>query len=244
MSEEEPSAVYVPEVVLPFQPTPEPTPQPAPEPEYVPHRTPDPVWHSHALIDNATGEVVEVGRSLLMAGDELPLITPPEGQTCIMLTDDQYRAVHSGRPHRLEGDELVPFARSIVLEERKAHALEQVDRHAEQARLRFISPGAGQALEYQATEREARDYLDALTPDLDDFPFLAAEVDAIHDTSGVRPDPVAIAQMVVGQAQAWAGAGSLIKRLRRAAKMAIENATTVEEVNAATTIAWPEPGLS
>ncbi|WP_341893897.1 hypothetical protein [Ferrovibrio terrae] len=53
----------------------------------------------------------------------------------------------------------------------------QVDLAAEQARMRFITPGAGQAMVYQTKIEEAARWIAAGSPpDLSAYPFIAAEV--------------------------------------------------------------------
>lgn len=123
----------------------------------------------------------------------------------------------------------------------KAQALREVDEMAEIARLRFITGGAGQALEYQQTEVEARAFLAQPDQSIAAFPFLKAELDAIEATTGQAFEPYLIATNVVTQAEAWRVAGSEIKRLRRAAKLAIDAATTPEQIEQAKNIAWPQP---
>jgi len=125
------------------------------------------------------------------------------------------------------------------LADAKAAALARVDAEAEAARLRFITAGAGQALEYQATEAQARAYLAAAAPVLADYPFLAAEVQAVDIATGTAPAASAVAAEIVAQADAWGAVGSAIKALRRAAKLRIEAATTHAEVRAAALIVWP-----
>lgn len=116
----------------------------------------------------------------------------------------------------------------------KAQLAAQIDHDAEAARLRFITPGAGQAMEYQATEAEARRYLiDPSGP----FPFLAAEVQA----QGAPATLASVAAEVVALADAWAAIGSEIKRLRRAAKLAVEVAPTAAEARQAAQVTWPTP---
>lgn len=126
----------------------------------------------------------------------------------------------------------------------KQRLLLQVDAEAETARLRFITPGAGQALEYQATEREARAYLAAGLPEPFDpmaYPFIEAERQAIFDATGQLPAPADIITAVIGSADQWATVGAEIKRLRRAAKMAIESSTTISQARAAALVTWPAP---
>jgi hypothetical protein len=126
----------------------------------------------------------------------------------------------------------------------KQQLLSRVDAAAEAARLRFITPGAGQALEYQATEREARAYVAAGSPlpfDGAAYPFLEAERQAIFDATGPLLTGAEIAAMVIANADAWAATGAEIKRLRRSAKLLIEQATTPQAARAAAQVAWPQP---
>jgi hypothetical protein len=128
------------------------------------------------------------------------------------------------------------------LSELKRQVEEQIDRDAEVARLRFITPGAGQALEYQATEAEARKFLVTEDIDPDDYPFLQAEVHAIEESTGHAPALVYVALEVLHNADAWRSVGAEIKRLRRSAKLAVSAATTAQEVRQAAMIPWPQPG--
>jgi hypothetical protein len=118
----------------------------------------------------------------------------------------------------------------------RAAALIEIDAAAERARGAFITRGAGQAMEYLATEAEARAFdAGARGP----FPFLEAERDAADAA-------VTLAQVstaVLAQATAWAQAGAAIKRMRRAAKLRVEAAETIEEIAVAlAAVKWPEPG--
>lgn len=124
------------------------------------------------------------------------------------------------------------------LADAKSQALSDIDRAAEATRLRFITPGAGQSLEYTATEAEARAYLAAPTGDPAEWPWLNAE----RLASGGVATISAIAQQVVTLAEAWRNTGAEIKRLRRSAKLAVEAAATVYEVRAIVDgVVWPSP---
>lgn len=119
--------------------------------------------------------------------------------------------------------------------ELRAGALAEIDQAAEIARSAFITVGAGQAMEYLATEAEARAF-DAGAPG--PFPFLAAERDAM----GAGATLAQVSASVLAQADAWAGIGAAIKRIRRAAKMKVEAAQTVEEIAVALAeVEWPKP---
>jgi hypothetical protein len=125
------------------------------------------------------------------------------------------------------------------LAEAKAQALREVDAAAEAARLRFITPGAGQSLEYAATEAEAREYIARPTNDPEDWPWLNAERVAAGGTSTI----LQVAQQVLEMAAAWRSVGSEIKRTRRTAKIAIESATSVLSVReVVSALDWPSPG--
>lgn len=116
----------------------------------------------------------------------------------------------------------------------KLRAAEAVDAAAEVARRRFITIGSGQAMEYMATEAEARDFS---AGGEGPWPFLEAERDALPGDATLAE----VAASVLLQVAAWQMVGAEIKRLRRAAKMEIESAITSAEVAAATQVAWPEP---
>lgn len=126
---------------------------------------------------------------------------------------------------RLWGDDLAQM---------KSRAMVEIDAAAEAARRRFITTGAGQAMEYMATEAEARAF-DAGGPG--PFPFLQAEADALGGDATLSQ----VSAAVLAQVVAWRAAGAEIKRLRRAAKMAIDAAETPADVAAATAIDWPAP---
>ncbi|GAB4193242.1 MAG: hypothetical protein OHK0024_33450 [Thalassobaculales bacterium] len=120
-----------------------------------------------------------------------------------------------------------------------------IDTAAESARLRFITGGSGQALEYQRSIEEARALIAAGgTPAPEDYPMLAAEVAALAAV-GVSRSLAQVAAEVAAMDAAWQQAGAAIKLLRRAAKLLVSTAIAAEDpaaaVAAAAGIAWPEP---
>lgn len=197
----------------------------------------------HFALTDASGAVVAVGNC---SPDDLFLQAPPEGGARIVLTEDTAPAIRAAMHRwRLIDGMLVERADAGApsLAIAKAVALQQVDRAAETARLRFLTPGSGQALEYQATEVEARAYAAAgyLEFDPETYPFLQAERLAVQAATGALPEAQATAQAVIAQADAWRQAGSAIKAFRRAAKLRIEAATAQAEIQAALQITWPTP---
>lgn len=130
------------------------------------------------------------------------------------------------------------------LEAVRAAALAEVDAAAEAARRQFLTPGAAQALEYTATEAEARAYAAAGMPAAvaaGTYPFLEAELAALQAV-GVAAALGEVAASVLHQAEAWRQAGAAIKALRRAAKLRIEAAGSVAAIRAAAQVTWPAPG--
>lgn len=105
----------------------------------------------------------------------------------------------------------------------------QVDAEAEAFRLRFITPGAGQAITYLRKEQEAAAYL--ADPGAT-VPILAAEAAAIGMTVAD------LAQEVADASAQWLAIGTAIEARRRAAKKAIADATTIAEIHTAATVDW------
>jgi hypothetical protein len=133
------------------------------------------------------------------------------------------------------------------LETLRAAALARIDAEAEAARLLFLTPGAGQAMEYLATEAEARAFLAAAAgigsgkpTSLDGYPLVAAVARALAAVGNVV-QPAALAEQLVAQADAWRAAGAAIKELRRAARMRIAGAETAAGVRRAAEVRLPAP---
>lgn len=108
------------------------------------------------------------------------------------------------------------------LEEARAQAKWEIDQEAERARGRYLAPGAGQAMEYEALSREAERYLQG-RPGA--YPMLQAGVDA-----GETPDLNAAANLVVNTMAQWEMVGAKIRRVRLARKREVDAAGTQSEV--------------
>lgn len=120
--------------------------------------------------------------------------------------------------------------------EAKARLKAQVDADAETERLKYITPGSGQAMAYLQKAMEATAYLAATDPDPADYPLLVAEV-------GITGDTIAdVAAIVDGQYQAWRAIGAAIEQTRLGAKADVDAAATVEDAQAAyDAVTWPDP---
>lgn len=136
----------------------------------------------------------------------------------------------------LSRDELEP---TVI----KAFLKARVNAEAESVRLKYITPGSGQAMTYSEKLAEARlilisqqtadaaNAMDAATLQAT-YPMIAACV----GVDGATPSTVATT--VAGKWAAWAQVGAMIEKKRRAAGAAIEAATTVDAVMAAASVDW------
>jgi hypothetical protein len=121
----------------------------------------------------------------------------------------------------------------------------RIDAAAEQVRARYITPGAGQAMEYEEATRQARAALAVgVEPEAGAYPMLDADVQAGTINPGTG-EPVAsvlaAAGVVVAMRQQYEVIGADIRRLRLAAKAAVRAAATQAEREAAAVVAWPSP---
>jgi len=116
----------------------------------------------------------------------------------------------------------------------RAKALAQVDAQAEAARLRHITPGAGQALTYERKRAEAEALVRDPAPAPQAYPFLRAEV-------GITADTLAgVAQLVRQRAAEWTRQAVAIERARLAAKRDIERANSPRALRQAAQVDWPD----
>ena len=108
------------------------------------------------------------------------------------------------------------------IEAAREHAKTEIDRAAEEARLRHITPGSGQAMEYQRALKDAEAFLAGA---IEYSEFLQADVDA-----GRAANQEEAAQLVLDTAAQWVAAGAQIRRIRLSAKAAVDNAQAIAEV--------------
>lgn len=136
--------------------------------------------------------------------------------------------------HDAVGNVLPPEAAGLDMA--RAASLRFIDDQAERLRQMFITPGAGQTLEYEATAREARAWQPGES--LEAYPFLEAEARALEEATGMVPVIEDLIADVIAQADAWVRAGSQIKRLRRMRKMRIEAAAEYATIAAIIAEPW------
>jgi hypothetical protein len=115
--------------------------------------------------------------------------------------------------------------------------LTKIDTDAELCRLKFVTPGSGQAMTYLRKEEQARAWVAAGRPeDATAYPFLTMEAAVTAQTVG------ALADTIIANAGAWGEViGPGIEALRIGAKTARRAATTLAQRAVAVTIDWPVP---
>lgn len=136
---------------------------------------------------------------------------------------------------------LIPITPAVeTLEELKAKLLVRIDEEAEAARLAFLTPGSGQAMEYEDTESQARGYI-AGTLTSSQIPLVVAEKEAREDADETGLTLTSVANDIIAQADTWRLAQAEIKKLRRAAKLKVTNAGTKSGAKARARVDWPTP---
>lgn len=116
----------------------------------------------------------------------------------------------------------------------KAATKIRIDEAAELARLKYITPGAGQAMTYAEKAAQARQCLAATDPQETDYPLLAAEIGI------TAPSLMDVATVVAAAHSAWIGIGAAIEGIRLQAKASIDAAEDAAAVHAlAETVVWP-----
>ncbi|MGG7535360.1 hypothetical protein [Rhizobium sp. 12,4] len=111
-----------------------------------------------------------------------------------------------------------------------------IDATAETERLKYITPGAGQALTYAQKADQAQAYLAAVAPVDADYPLLVAEI-GITGASAAE-----VANVIKANFAAWQMIGAAIEATRLGTKQAIDAAAAELEARAAFEAAqWPAP---
>jgi len=134
-----------------------------------------------------------------------------------------------------DSPEIVAFLNpQSSLEGVKSKLKADVDASAEAARLKYITPGAGQAMTYQQKTEEARRYIATESPALSDFPMISAEVGITADT------PAGVCAVILDAYAQWQQLGAAFEAIRLGAKKAIDAAETVADAQAvADALVWP-----
>lgn len=125
----------------------------------------------------------------------------------------------------------------------KTEAKARIGAAAETARHQYITPGSGKAMSYQEVSKEAETYSIRVSSGADPltdngqpiaYPFLQARV-----SSGRYPNLAAAVAGTMAMGANWASIGAAIDEIEDRAKLAIDAATTVDEVRVAEQVTWP-----
>jgi hypothetical protein len=137
--------------------------------------------------------------------------------------------------HSYEDGAFAPPSTADLASAKDWHA-RQVDAEAEAQRLRYITPGAGQAMTYAEKAAQAKAALASDDPLPEHYPLLAAEIGITADTLE------GVAEVVDAAYRQWLTIGGMIEAVRLSAKKAIASADTLEAVSSAfASISWPTP---
>lgn len=138
----------------------------------------------------------------------------------------------------VEDGQLVTLEPTVDLQAIRAEAVVDLERAAEAARCRFVTPGSAKAMVYMEKRAEAELVVAADNPeDLSAavVPLIAREA----QNSGVSKLDVAV--VVLTMAELWRTVAPVIEELCANAKGAIQNAETPDEVYQAADVVWPAP---
>lgn len=143
-------------------------------------------------------------------------------------------------------DVLTPYDLFASLDALKAGFKARIDETAEALRLKLITPGSGQAMEYQEAYAQAQAALNATgTVKPSDYPMLAATVGVDIDPQGGKPaaDVLGVARSVKAAYEAFLGVGAAIRGARLLAKAEIDAAPDADHARAVfAAVQWPALG--
>ena len=162
--------------------------------------------------------------------DDVVVVTPAEHAT-LMAAQARGKVIvpgKGGKPVAVDPQSLLTGAE--VLAGAQATAQAAVDAAVSAIRRAFISDLPGQEMIYQAKETEARAFLAASSPQIADYPFIAAEVGKTADT------PDALVRLWLAMAAQWRAVAAQIEGARMTANAAIAAATTAEEAEDAVAV--------
>lgn len=113
---------------------------------------------------------------------------------------------------------------SWVWDEQRAKGIakREIDQMAENVRMKYVTPGSGQAMEHEAAHREAEQYLEG-KPGA--YPMLQADIAA-----GLAADLDGAAQMVMQMRSQWELLGAAVRRIRLQSKRQIDQMSSQAEV--------------
>lgn len=169
--------------------------------------------------------------------DTIP-VAVPEG--AIKVTEAEREAlliaINSGGSFEIVGGKPKPVApQPQALSVIKAALKQDIDAAAEAERLKYITPGNGQAMTYQQKVAEAQALKATSNPQTSDYPILSSEV-------GITADALdEVANIVLAAFAQWQQIGAMIESSRLGAKRDIDAAEDEAAARAIVdAIEWPQ----
>lgn len=166
------------------------------------------------------------------------IITHPAGRETVFVEDKDVVLADYVADRYPDGATWQEMNAAAQLTALKTELKAAVDDAAERERLKYVTAGAGQAMEYQQAATEAADLLSAIQFDPDfelnpsQFPMLAASI-------GIDGETLAEVAATVNTMHAqWRAIGSAIRAARLNAKAAIDAAED-EAAAMAVSAVWP-----
>lgn len=144
-------------------------------------------------------------------------------------------AINSGGSFELVNGKPVPVPpEPELLSVIKVALRQHVDAQAEAERLKYITPGTGQAMTYQQKVAEAQAYKSATNPKPADYPILASEVGI------TAPTLSEVADTVLDAYRQWQQIGVMIEAVRLGAKRDIDAAENEAAAHTVVdSVVWP-----
>lgn len=167
-----------------------------------------------------------------------PVVWPPVGAIYASRDGQGPFAYMPGEEHLIPPKDNLA-ASPILLEDVRRQAIEHIDNIAESYRSHAVTLLPGQIAEYNYTENETRRFLANPTDTLDGYPYLKAEQNA-QAANGVVLTAAQLVDLIAYEISTCRGFGALIKEPRRTAKIRVDNAESIEEIQyILDTINWP-----
>ena len=187
-------------------------------------------------ITNRSQHPLDTLRALSLASPDRILITVEQHERLKGMT----------RALWVDGDVVEAPPADDALARLKQRAKRTVDIRAEEARQAWVTPGSGQAFEYDLVAAEAQRLLDRGEGDtpFEDYPLLAAEYTA-RATAGAPRSFRDLAAAVMDRRKAFMVAIADIRQARLEAKLRIDAATDAVQIEDALAGAeWLRPGTT
>jgi len=163
----------------------------------------------------------------------------------ILITVEQHERLKGmTRARWVDGDVVDAGPADDALDRLKQRAKRTVDIRAEEARQAWVTPGSGQAFEYDLVAAEAHRLLGRGEGDAPfrDYPLLAAEY-TVRAAAGIPRSFRDLAEAVMARRGAFTVAIADIRQARLEAKLRIDAATDARQIEEALAgVEWPRPG--